>query len=206
MHRTILDNFVLISNSLLIVCCLINAPFVVRMWSFLRVLFLTIVFGLVLWVPIFKGCRLAQIMRGALGDVSIATNLVLLFWLYGKLTENIAINPMNKCIGWVIFLLGCILYASSLGFVSVDIYSYGYLLKSPAMVLVSYAVIQLILWQFNRVFALIWLVAMLCYILKLQSSINLWDYLFDPVLWFISFCTIVNKSKKTSTDIIFEYY
>jgi len=175
------------------------------MWNFFRVIFLAVVFCLVLWVPIFKGCSLAQIMRGALGDLSIATSLVLLFWLYAKLSENITVNPMNKYVGWVIFLLGCVLYASSLGFISVDIYSYGYLLKFPVIVLVLYVIIQLMLWQFNKVFAFIWLVAMICYILKLQSSINLWDYLFDPVLWFISFCTIINKRKKISTDIIFDY-
>ncbi len=205
MHHIILDNFVLMSNSLLIVCCLINAPIVAGMWSFFRVIFLAVIFGLVFGVPIFKGCSLAQIMRGALGDLSITTSLVLLFWLYARLSERISINPMNKYIAWVIFLMGCTLYASSLGFIGVDVYSYGYLLKSPVIVLVSYAVIQLILWHFNKVFAFIWLVAMISFILKLQGSINLWDYLFDPVLWFISFCTIVNKRKKTSTDIIFEY-
>ena len=206
MHIAFLDGFVLFSNSLLIVCLLSNTIVIERMWGIFRSVFLLAVFCFVLFVPIFKGCTLAQIMRGVFGDLSITSSLVLMFWIVAKLFSVPIVNPLNKGVALVIFVLGCFLYASSLGFIGFDIYSYGYLVNSPMLVLLIYFVVQLILWQINKIFAFIWLVTIICFVFKCQDSINLWDYLFDSVLWLVSFCTITRRQKKiSSSDIIFDY-
>ena len=117
MYRVVLDGLVLFTNALLVVCLLSTTTVVERMWGVIRSIFLFAIFALVLWLPIFKGCTFAQIMRGAFGDLSITSCLVLLFWLFAKLGEYSSINPLNKGVAWIIFLLGCCLYASSLGFI-----------------------------------------------------------------------------------------
>ena len=203
MQQALLDWFALLSNSLLVVCLLLKTTIVERMLGIAKVIFLFVVFGFVLLVPVFKGCTTAQIMRGAFGDLSITTFLVLLFWILNKITNSTIVDPLNKPTAWLIFLLGCILYASSLGFIRFDVYSYGYLHNYALWVLCIYIVIQLILWQFNKIFALIWICAIVYFVFKLQASINLWDYLFDPILWFIAFCTITSRRKKISEDTLF---
>ena len=163
-----------------------------------------ILLGMVVFVlvctclPIYHSLSLVEIMRGMFGDLSITTLLILSI----RLIQCTHAQEQQKChpgvgrdpslvyqeqktfqtvFGILIICLGSLLYLSTLGIIGFDIYALGY--YPNIYVLLGIIAIEVFLWHFSRTCAWIWIVAIGAYYFKLQASINLWDYLFDPVLW-----------------------
>lgn len=148
-------------------------------------------------VPIYHGFTLAQVARGIVGDLSI-TGLIMQCAIWVNYIRNSKSNVYYKipckvdffndilshkfCI--IIFILGLVLYLTTFNFIPFDLYAWGFY---PTYLLVLIFILELIFWQINKIFAFIWLVALAAFYYKLQVSINLWDYLLDPILWLI--CT-----------------
>ena len=95
-----------------------------------------------------------------------------------------AFKPIPKEFALTVALLGIILYLSVFGFIAFDLYGKGYFPTS--LFILIFFIIEIYLWRNARSYAFIWLIALICFYFKFESSNNLWDYLFDPVLWFIS--------------------
>ena len=51
--------------------------------------------------------------------------------------------------------------------------------------LLFFSAVILFLILFNRILGYVWLFALIGFYFKLQSSNNLWDYLYDPLLWLV---------------------
>ena len=163
--------------------------------GFLRFIITTIAFLIVVFVPVYKSLALTELLRGVVGDLSITTALILLLVLRNNLfNHQISVGEFeplvmcykkipNRAFAFIIVVLGSFLYSSYLGYIRLDIYDMGYF-PSP-LLMVFLGVIDLFLWFSARRDALLWLIALLCFYFKLESSSNLWDYLFDPVLWLI---------------------
>ena len=157
-------------------------------------------------IPLYHGSTLAQISRGIIGDLSISGLLVQIViwinyiirlpvmgsllcgnnqsslkeWRRSPILYLVNILPRRFCL--IIFILGLILYLAAFSFIPFDLYALGYY---PKYLLVVVFILQLIFWQIKRVFAVIWLIALVAFYYKLQTSINLWDYLLDPILWLL---------------------
>ena len=163
--------------------------------GFLRFFIIIIVFLIVVFVPLYRSLTLTELLRATWGDLSITTLLILLLVLRSNLfNHQISVGEFeplemrynkvpNRAFAFIIVVLGCLLYSSYLGFIRFDIYDMGYF-PTPLFML-GLVVIELFLWFCARRYAFLWLIALLCFYFKLESSHNLWDYLFDPVLWLI---------------------
>ncbi|MCC2625549.1 MAG: hypothetical protein K0R14_1422 [Burkholderiales bacterium] len=143
-------------------------------------LVLMILFSIfVLFIPIYHTMTVVNVVRGVIGDLSISGLLFLLFWAFIYFTK-LPIDLFNRKFCLVIVLIGLVLYLSVLDIFPLDIYGFGYL---PRGFLVVIFLLCILFLRVNYAFALIWLVALIAFLVKLQNSANLWDYLIDPVLW-----------------------
>ncbi len=85
---------------------------------------------------------------------------------------------------WLLFaavVLAGLLYASALGFLAADFYAWGFY---PRVLAVVVAVIALVLWTVAPAVSWGLALALLCFAFSIGPSKNLWDYLFDPILFF----------------------
>lgn len=136
---------------------------------------------------VYHGFTIMQLFQGVIGTVSFVS-----LWLLIRLCLRFIFLPCTwrvfPTISYhfvtIIFLLGAILYLATFGILPVDLYSYGYLPDKIGLAI--FFIIELYLWVYAREYALIWLIALACFYFKLGNSNNLWDYLFDPLLWLIT--------------------
>ncbi|MBX9867893.1 MAG: hypothetical protein K2Y14_13350 [Burkholderiales bacterium] len=134
-------------------------------------------------IPLYHGSSLVELLRGAIGDVSTASGVLMLFIILNQFNfTEVKFTVLNSWEKIGLGLLGTLLYLSTFGFINFDLYHLGYL--SPLMLLFFSAVI-LFLILFNRILGYVWLFALIGFYFKLQSSNNLWDYLYDPLLWLV---------------------
>jgi len=134
-------------------------------------------------IPLYHGSSLVELLRGAIGDVSTASGVLMLFIILNQFNfTEVKFTVLNSWEKIGLGLLGTLLYLSTFGFINFDLYHLGYL--SPLMLLFFSAVI-LFLILFNRILGYVWLLALIGFYFKLQSSNNLWDYLYDPLLWLV---------------------
>lgn len=133
-------------------------------------------------VPLYRGNSLVEIFRGGIGDVSIASGMFMLLYCAKMFSPS---SPQQKSIlAWweklVLLLIGFALYLSTLGFVSVDIYHFGYLSSRMIPFFCGATLISILL---KRKLGYVWLIAIIGYYIGAQESNNMWDYLYDPILW-----------------------
>ncbi len=145
----------------------------------------------VLFVPICHGMTVVNIVRGVIGDLSISGLLFIFLWAVIYFAK-LPIDLFNRKFCLMITLLGLVLYLSVLDIITLDIYWFGYL---PRGFLVIIFFCCLLFLRANYLFALIWLVALVMFLAMLQNSVNLWDYLIDPVLWLICISKLLFNRK-----------
>ena len=126
-------------------------------------------------LTVYNGYTPVQLLRGTLGDLSITKLILLIYWLWSYIHgEKPKKIPLQFAL--TVTLLGTVLYLSVFGFIAYDIYGNGYF---PAWIfMLGFVVIEIYLWRNARIYAFVWLIALICFYFKFQSSHNLWDYLF----------------------------
>ena len=117
---------------------------------------------------------LAGYIRGAIGDLSIVTSLL----LWSTLLPNHQATPTS--IKWVIAILAIVFYPFALGLSMFDPYVWGY---GSITFLIGVLILALICGLAGWIKG-VWIigVAIIAWTLQLHESSNLWDYLLDPVL------------------------
>jgi hypothetical protein len=80
-------------------------------------------------------------------------------------------------------LVGLLLYASALGFLRLDVYAWGYQARWLAL---AAAILVLVLWPAAPMVSWSLAFALLAFALQIGASRNLWDYLIDPMMFFIA--------------------
>jgi len=184
MSQFLVDNLVLATYSLFISWIVISIPFLTRSRSSsVKFTIALIVFLAARFIPIFQYYSLAYIMFGAFGNLSAITMFLLLYFIYAELVRNNELYGISQIVFFILVLLAALLYLSVFGYLSCDVYSWGYY---PAWMLLFYVMIQIVFSIKSRLFAILWLIALIAFIFKIQTSINFWDYLFDPLLISIS--------------------
>jgi hypothetical protein len=153
-----------------------------------RVILSILIAIFVVWVPVYNNFSLVKICRGELGDLSLTSLIVLAHFQLQKIYPCGDLKTVSLSFAWLLGIAGLLLYLSTLGIIPVDLYSWGYF---PRLLLGLFILAELMLWWSSKLNAWFWLIALIAFLLKLQSSSNLWDYLFDPILWLISVGTIL---------------
>lgn len=173
---------------------------------FSSLLFLLLILGVNL-IPILRGSSVVELLRGVVGDVSTASGALMLYIIARQFDFSEKPRPT---LYWPekLFLIGLggALYLSTFGFIRFDLYHLGYL-DSTILFIFSSLIFLLIIC--HRPLGYIWLLALISFYFRLQSSNNLWDYLFDPLLWLvliismlISLSNIFRKHKSPDDFII----
>lgn len=131
-------------------------------------------------IPV-NSLTVAQWLRSVAGDLSVLTLLILSNILMQRLYIFNLINPLSRQILlWGIMLVGIVFYPLALGLGSIDPYHWGY---APLLMGISLTVASVFSWfKGSRDLAVILLLPLLAFNFKLLESVNLWDYLLDPVL------------------------
>lgn len=149
---------------------------------------LVLVFGVINFISLHRGSNLIEILRGAIGDISIAS-VVLLCWLIFNINK---INMNSKAQlptllsipeKLFIIMIGWLLYLATFGIIEFDIYSMGYLTSISSFVVFVICIGILIL--LNKNLGWVYLLCFVAFFCNLQNSNNLWDYLVDPIMWLI---------------------
>lgn len=144
---------------------------------------------------IFNKLSLVAVMNGAFSDLSITSIILFSCILFDNLQNRRVI--FNKIFSGyaqlLVLFLGIILYLSVIGFFKIDIYDLGY---QPIYLILWFILLEVLFLRINKLFAGVWLLALLGFYFKIQNSSNFWDYLFDPFLWVLAvFIIIVNLIK-----------
>lgn len=156
-------------------------------------LLLVILSIILLRLPVYYGTTFIMFIRGILGDLSIC-GLIILFLLAILYFTNLNIDILlPKSICAIFTGIGFILYLSTLGYIKTDIYAFGY--EPNIYILIMLFCLMLIIWHFSWLFAISFLIGIMSYHFKVQLSTNLWDYIFDPILWLIMICRLIVPSR-----------
>ncbi len=132
------------------------------------------------FVPL-NNLAIAAYIRGVFSDPSITTIIIACLSI-GSLIKGKPIFAQRDYLPLFYFLPVFLLffYPSSLGLSYFDPYSYGY---QPYYLLIGLLAIAMLLWWKKYTLLLtIVLIDLWSFNLKVLSSNNLWDYLFDPLL------------------------
>jgi hypothetical protein len=141
---------------------------------------------LVLLLPV-QGLPVAGYIRGLLGDLSIVTLLLLGNALWSGLVDRPGLDTASRsALLAAIGVIGALFYPLALGLTGFDPYQLGYGgLVLPAAILV----LSLAAWfARRRALAVLLLLPVAAYDLRLLESHNLWDYLLDP--WLVIYAWI----------------
>lgn len=123
--------------------------------------------------------------RGLFGDLSIT--LLLVLKQASLATAGYRGGPLAA--GWrpwprsataIVAALGAVLYGGALGFLPDDLYRYGF---APQGLLLGWALALCLLWPAAPLLAMGGMLALFAFAGGLGTSVNLWDYGLDPLLW-----------------------
>ncbi|HQS59519.1 MAG: hypothetical protein B7Y56_10325 [Gallionellales bacterium 35-53-114] len=137
-----------------------------------------------------NGLSTAQWLRTLLGDLSVITLVIFANIVAQRLFGLDLLHPVarsNLLRG--IVLAGVLLYPLALGLGSIDSYATGF---APLwMVLLLCATSVMVWFRGQRDLAIVLLLPVAAFNLRLLESANLWDYLLDPVLFFYALVQLV---------------
>ncbi len=140
-----------------------------------KILFLLVLTNLFFWpLGIFLELPLAAYVRGAIGDLSVVTTLL----LWSTLLPNNKSAPFAFKLS--IAMIALAFYPFALGLGMIDPYAWGYASIAFLIAVLVFAVIcGLANWSKG-----VWIIglAIIAWTVHWHESANLWDYLLDPFL------------------------
>jgi hypothetical protein len=128
-------------------------------------------------------------LRGALGDLSMPTCILLIYWVLARVRSMRMDETHNLVACSIVAGVGLLFYPTALGLGTFDPYTLGY----DPMLLASLAAAacMVFIWTGFYLAAICLLAGLVAYLLQMLPSHNLWDYLFDPLLWTFSVGSVV---------------
>jgi len=129
-------------------------------------------------------------LRGLTGDLSITSLFMLLAAVYAQLLgETLIESEEKKLILRLVALLGIVFYPLALGVGQVDPYAWGY--ANPYMLgaLLGFSLLMFVRQYYAIATTL--LAVVLAWHTGLLQSVNLWDYLLDPFIFFYALFRLV---------------
>ncbi len=136
---------------------------------------------LCLFIPVF-GLSIGQWLRSVFGDLSVLTLIIFANILAQRLFNFKLLSPLSRqALLLGIVLLSVVFYPMALGLSAVDPYHFGYAPVGMSILLFSASIYAWFKGQ--RDLAIVLLMPLFAFNLRLLESANLWDYLLDPVLF-----------------------
>ncbi|MFT3878533.1 MAG: hypothetical protein QM703_02600 [Gemmatales bacterium] len=156
----------------------------------------------------WNGHSIVYFVRGVVGDLSVSS-LVVLCVIYGRaLTKPVSSHQhIRGQVGWMLLAILLPLYASTTGYLTFDLYGWGY---EPQWFLVALGLLMLWAWQTQPALAIAWLIGVVSFAWGMTPSRNLWDALFDPFMAFTAMGIVVSSvmravlPKKSATPTVKE--
>ncbi len=132
-------------------------------------------------------------LRGLTGDLSMTTLMLLLAAVYHQLSGKVLITSQErKFVLYSVAMLGLVFYPLALGVGQLDPYAWGY--ANPYMLSVLLGLSLLMFLRQYYALAITLLVVVLAWDMKLLQSVNLWDYLLDPFVFFYALAKVLRRS------------
>lgn len=165
---------------------LLTVLFTLLVGSFVRDTFrhklvVVVLLAVCMLVPL-HGLTVAQWLRSVVGDLSIIALVIFTNILIKRLFDIRILSPLSRqYLLRGVALVGVLLYPFALGFGSVDPYHFGY---APSWMSVLLILASIACWVTGmRDLAVVLLLPLLAFNLQILESVNLWDYVLDPVLF-----------------------
>lgn len=133
-----------------------------------------------LFFPIY-GLSFAEWLRSVIGDLSMLTLIIFSDSLLRRLFKRSFLDASSRntlLLG--VGILGLVFYPLALGLGSFDPYQLGF---TPLILPLVLGLISVYAWfAGKRIIAIILLLPLIAFNVQLLESVNLWDYLMDPIL------------------------
>ncbi len=133
--------------------------------------------------------------HGLVNDLSISSIVLTGYYLIIADSSSYRMTKKSIPVFYLIGLSGLFFYPAALGLGTIDPYSWGFINNSEqlsSLIFISLIAI-LIIFSFIKQYSLLLFTLVLClaaYQLKLLESRNLWDYLFDPLIFSYALITL----------------
>ena len=143
--------------------------------------------------------------HGLVNDLSISSIILIGYYLISSEKNSERMTKQIIPVFYLISLSGLFFYPTALGLGAIDPYSWGFINYSASfnssLIFISLIAI-LIIFSFIKQYSLLLFSLVLClaaYQLKLLESRNLWDYLFDPLIFSYALITLTVHLLKSKT-------
>ena len=168
------------------------------MW---RLLVVAVVIILSLIIPVVDSNTWLWI-NGAVGELSIVSLILLAGFILRGLAGRSLLLPSTRIHLYILILLsGVLLFPATLGLTQFDPYALGYSFELSLLLLS----LSILYWIFKqRQISIILLIAVAADEAGVFSSLNIWDYFIDPLLWLFSpvmlIILLMDRRKAASRD------
>jgi hypothetical protein len=161
-----------------------------RSSGFRTTLILGIFSALVVIIPL-KGLSLARWLISANADFSIPLTAILFSRVWENASRIRLLDDRALLSSWIFGMVsGLTLYPMAMGLSGFDPYILGWEFSWLFILLMT---VTFLLLLFKNRFGVVLIACILAYDLSLLESINLWDYLIDPVFVFISAAALIGR-------------
>lgn len=141
--------------------------------------YMLVAVGLVLplgyWLPI-------EFLRGYLSDLSVATVIILIVYLF-RVVKPVSDIKVENTFRWFVLAMAVVLYPMTLGLTQFDPFALGYASNEGYKIFISVLLVICCIAWYIRITQVAYLIALslLAHGLDLYESQNLWVYLIDPI-------------------------
>lgn len=182
-------NYIEIFSYYILICQLVFLFPVIKIITLSQKIIILIIIAYLVTIPkIYLNVNIIYILRGSLGDLSFVSIILILIIFIVNLLDikcnQFKFRLINSYSMLLVFLFGTILYLSTLGFINFDIYHFGF--NYSGMLMILFAIGLFYLLYFCDLYFLVMVIAFVGYFFRIQLSMNLFDYLIDPMLWIYS--------------------
>lgn len=152
-----------------------------------------VLLGLALFFALFPilNTPLVIYFRGVLGDLSVATWMLSLNTLMLVFRGRALLEPNASMLFYgLVAMLALLLYPFALGWGQSDTYRLGY--EFAPFEWFIFLLASIAVWHRNYWIGAWLMLSLIAYFFKSYESLNLWDYLIDPVAAFIAMVHVVH--------------
>lgn len=142
----------------------------------------------------FSGDSISFYFRGLFNDLSITT-LILLIYFFTRPEAN---SSQTRPLFFLVAIAGLFFYPTALGFGPVDPYSWGFINKDHGLlpplifIIILAGLMYFAFIKNNSILLLSLVLSTIAFQLGLLESRNIWDYLFDPLIFIYALATTLN--------------
>lgn len=151
------------------------------------------------YIPVYEGVSIAKLARGFYSDLSMVFICLTIMAYVNKVVYVRNKMFLPKYIALINLIIGIILYLSTFGVINYDIYSHGYALN--IYILAFLFIMCIFTYGISRTYSWILLVSIIGYYFELLPSNNIFDYLFDIPLIFLSLLSLLLPKQLDKFDI-----